>query len=134
MDAKNNGAPEGAPITYTNKHSIGTVTGQRVHANERKARQDYIENKLNEVLKVKSDFEDVKYGRDTTTDREYLRTRDIFGGHITIEITNLELCEILDYVCWVILKGFIGTDIPVARFEGIVHDKTELRRLASIFK
>lgn len=133
MDTKKNGTPVGASNYHTNYINTTTVTSQRIHDAERKARKEYVEIKLCEVLKVKDDFEDIKYGRDVRTEQEYMRVRDIFGGHITINITNLELHEILNYACWVVLNGFVREGgIPVP--DGIVADKDELRKLAPLFK
>ena len=133
MDTKKNGTPVGAPNPDTKNFNTVSTASQRIHDEARKARKEYVEVKLCEVLKVKNDFEDIKYGRDVRADQEYMRIRDIFGGHITINITNLELHEILNYACWVVLNGFVREGgIPTP--DGIVADKNELRRLAPIFK
>lgn len=133
MSAKENGTPVGAPNYHTSNSNIATTTNQRICEGKRRARKDYVENVLCEALKVKSDFEDIRYGRNVLTEREYMRVRDIFGGHITINITNLELHEILNYACWIVLNGFVREGgIPVP--DGIVADKDELRKLAPLFK
>lgn len=136
MENKKISAPAGAPTNYTNKNNTLSATGQRVHDTLRKARQEFIEIKLRDILKVKSDFEDIKYGRNSLTEKEYMRVKDIFGGHITIEITNLELSQILDYVSWIVVNGYITDDKGVACPDsgGIVTDRYELRKLAPIFK
>ena len=134
MDVKKNGIPEGIPNSLINNVSTANVTSQRIRNGERKSRKEFIETTLRDVLKVKRDFENIKYGRDIYTDEEYMRVTDIFGGHITINITNLELYEILNYACWIVLNGYIGKDGRILPPDGVVTDRDELRKLAPLFK
>ena len=54
-------------------------------------RKEYIELILGAMLKPKTGFDSIKYGRYNKTDKEYVRLTDLRGNAVTLNITGEKL-------------------------------------------
>ena len=92
-------------------------------------RKKYIEEGVGGLLAVKEDFLGIKYARHTLTDSEYVRIADVQGRAITLNITALNLEEILEDIARVVLINKERIAPPA----GVVTDPAELRTISALF-
>ena len=93
------------------------------------SRKRFVEDGIGTMMMAKQDFESIRYARSSVTDQEYIRIRDVFGKAITIDITGVDLEDILSNMCRVILISEEKVTPP----SGIVTDKDALRKISTLF-
>lgn len=91
------------------------------------SRKNFVEG-FGEFMEAKKDFLDIKYAR-TTTGKEYVRVRDIFGKAATFEITKDDLDRVFADMCRLALMG----DEKVSAPRGYIDDLETLRKIAPLF-
>lgn len=90
----------------------------------------YTEVLLAGVMGVKKGFHYIKYARAARTDTEYIRIGDLRGTAITLNVTALDLEDIMMVVCDYIVNGPGGRIV----INYIVHRDEELLKAAALFK
>ena len=90
----------------------------------------YIEVLLAGVMRVKRGFHYIKYARAHNTEVEYIRIGDIRGFAVTLNVTALELEDIMMVVCDYIINGPSGKIV----INHIIHRDEELLRASELFK
>ena len=85
-------------------------------------RRNYI-GVLKECLSARSDFNDLKYVRDITTDDEFLVLSDIIGQVYMLDITGQKEAQI-----WHSLAQIECKEVP----SNAVTDRTEMMRIAKM--
>lgn len=94
------------------------------------ARKAYIENVIGNAIRVKQDFDYLKYAKTKVTEGEYIRIGDTLGRAVTLNVTALSLEEILEDISRVVLAGKEKVSPP----HSIVLDGDELRAIAHLFR
>lgn len=92
------------------------------------SRKNFVEG-FGEFMEAKKDFLDIKYARASSTGREYVRVRDIFGKAATFEITKNDLDGIFADMCRLALMGEENVSAP----RGYIDDLDTLRKIAPLF-
>ena len=90
----------------------------------------YVEVLLSGVMRAKKGFHYIKYARATKTETEYIRIGDIRGMAITLNVTAMDLEDIMMVVCDYIVNGPGGRIV----INYIVHRDEELLKAAELFK
>ena len=93
-------------------------------------RKNFIEGTIRDFLKVKTDFDYLKYARRDLTDSEYIRIGDVQGRAITLNVTAMSLEEIAENVSRLILMTKEKIQAPAC----IVNDNEELRSVSKYFR
>ena len=93
-------------------------------------RKEYIELILGAMLKPKTGFDSIKYGRYNKTDKEYVRLTDLRGNAVTLNITGEKLERVMEMICDYVVNGPSG-DIVI---NYILFDDATLYSLAPLFK
>lgn len=93
-------------------------------------RKKFIEGTITDFLKVKEDFEYLKYARRDLTESEYIRIGDVQGRAITLDITAMSLEEIIENISRLILVNKEKVNPPA----NIVSDPAILRAISKYFK
>ena len=92
------------------------------------SRKNFVEC-FGELMEAKKDFLDIQYARASTTGREYVRVRDIFGKAAVFEITKNDLDTVLADMCRLALMGEENVSAP----RGYIDDLDTLRKIAPLF-
>lgn len=93
-------------------------------------RKKFIEGTITDFLKVKEDFDYLKYARRDLTDSEYIRIGDVQGRAITLDITAMSLEEITENISRLVLANKEKVNPPA----NIVSDPDVLRAISKYFK
>ena len=94
------------------------------------SRKDFIEKGLGSLMKAKQDFQDIRYARSQTTNREYIRITDVAGKAITFDVTEDTLEKILMDASRIVLMGEENVSTP----SGTILDMDMLRKIAPLFQ